>query len=663
MSALGLAKMSPTFTVKAFHGTERKLLRRFTKGYQIDVSNCQYPERIVQARSVKKMLKLASSSDGLNAIQSLHMKGAVVQGELDLSYESVPLPLIFESCAFTDSIVMRGTRVPLLIFRDCDIALFEGEHSKVAGDLNLRGSRVSQLNLEGADISNDLHLSESAIGGVPESLAVSTVVDARGIKIHGNLDCEHLLAQGRVNFEDANVDGSVYLNHADLECDGASDDAMAFNGQGLTVGSQFVAHQMRAKGRVSLTDLKCPGPLEFHGATLTRSNSQEEALCLDRCKTDASVFCSRSFRAEGVLHAIGMEVGGSLVLRGACVGQASCSDPSRQVLIIDRSVIKGGIIASPGVENPDPFIAYGPISLNAVRVTGSVILEGVSAIGTCSLAMMEVAGELKLGADGFCSYRRGEAAIDLTGTTTGTLRLEGSPSQGLVDLTGVRAEFFMDNPTDYVLSNNSGRTTEPKIILNGLTYGRIHQSNVKLSLRIAWVCDGTRKVRTSDAEYVEPAEGYVPQPWEQLAAAYRRLGLGRDARTILLHAERARNRAIHWRARTLRWKAWNYAQDWTIGYGYRPVWVFYWIFIMLALGWGYFSTHNPSPSISTGNGRFSLFDTVAYPVDLLLPLDFGGRAAWHPIGALGTGIALLLAVAGWILSLTVVIGITRAMRE
>src|ERR1700761_4337533 len=60
--------------------------------------------------------------------------------------------------------------------------------------------------------------------------------------------------------------------------------------------------------------------------------------------------------------------------------------------------------------------------------------------------------------------------------------------------------------------------------------------------------------------------GYLPQPYEQLAASYRRLGHDADARTVMLAKERHRHAGL-----SLPSRLWGYLQEVTIGYGYRPV--------------------------------------------------------------------------------------------
>jgi hypothetical protein len=202
------------------------------------------------------------------------------------------------------------------------------------------------------------------------------------------------------------------------------------------------------------------------------------------------------------------------------------------------------------------------------------------------------------------------------------------------------------------------------LILDGLTYKTIRITDVAVERRLAWLRCGTRKVRAGPGRYKRPAGGFVPQPWEELAAAYRELGLNRDARIIMLYKHRERNRSMRWRDRWFE-KLWNYLQDGLLGYGYVPWRAFLWIITLWAIGTVYFDIKSPLPTQSGGNvPPFSVVDSLRYTLDLLLPgVHAGGSDAWYLDGGFGKAFALALTLLGWVLGLTAVAGITRAVRK
>lgn len=148
-------------------------------------------------------------------------------------------------------------------------------------------------------------------------------------------------------------------------------------------------------------------------------------------------------------------------------------------------------------------------------------------------------------------------------------------------------------------------------------------------------------------------DGYLPQPYEQLAATYRRLGHEDEARTVLLAKQR--HRRVGLPAHT---RVWGYLQDATVGYGYRPARAALWLMALLALGTFFFATHPPAPLEAAKAPPFS---AVFYALDLLIPIiGFGQKAAFAPHGG-GQWLAYGLTAAGWVLATTVTAGISRAI--
>jgi hypothetical protein len=144
----------------------------------------------------------------------------------------------------------------------------------------------------------------------------------------------------------------------------------------------------------------------------------------------------------------------------------------------------------------------------------------------------------------------------------------------------------------------------------------------------------------------------VPQPYEQLAAAYRRIGHDADARSVLHVKEQHRHQQS-----PLLVKLWGLLQDVTTGYGYRPARAGLWLIALLALGTTIFSFHPPVP-LRSGAPAFNPF---FYTLDLLIPVvTYGQQAAF---GSKGTyqWLAYGLMTAGWLLATTIITGITRTL--
>lgn len=76
--------------------------------------------------------------------------------------------------------------------------------------------------------------------------------------------------------------------------------------------------------------------------------------------------------------------------------------------------------------------------------------------------------------------------------------------------------------------------------------------------RLGYACPGWDAIR-------DPA-GFVPQPYEQLAATYQSKGQDADARAVLVAKHRSMRRTLLPPARL-----WSLLQDVTVGYGHRPL--------------------------------------------------------------------------------------------
>lgn len=148
-------------------------------------------------------------------------------------------------------------------------------------------------------------------------------------------------------------------------------------------------------------------------------------------------------------------------------------------------------------------------------------------------------------------------------------------------------------------------------------------------------------------------DGYLPQPYEQLAAAYRRIGHEDEARTVLLAKQRHRRSTLPPHS-----GAWGYVQDATVGYGYRPLRAGLWLMGLLACGAIFFGAHPPAPLEAA---KAPPFNAVFCTLDLLVPIiSFGQEAAFAPQGT-GQWLAYGLIAAGWILATTVTAGVSRAI--
>jgi hypothetical protein len=262
------------------------------------------------------------------------------------------------------------------------------------------------------------------------------------------------------------------------------------------------------------------------------------------------------------------------------------------------------------------------------------------------LGRARVGGVVRVALGALRSADSNAAAADLHALATPLLEITGRPATGYLDLTRAKIGVLQDEPDGW----GAG-----ELVLNGLEYEDLHRSGVPVDVRIEWLKSGTSRLRGPAEE--QRTASYVPQPYEQLAATYRRTGNDQDARTVLLHKWRARNRAIPWR----QWyrKLWNYTQDLAIGYGYAPWRALSVMLIVLVLAIVLFRLNGTVP-----NEESSLFETIVFAFVLAVP-GFGLRSGFWPDSAnLSDQITMLaLSFFGLTLGAAIISAVIRTMRR
>jgi hypothetical protein len=157
----------------------------------------------------------------------------------------------------------------------------------------------------------------------------------------------------------------------------------------------------------------------------------------------------------------------------------------------------------------------------------------------------------------------------------------------------------------------------------------------------------------SRLEWLSRMPQYRDQPYRQLAAYYRRLGNDDQARTVLLARQRRRRPQ---QPRWARW--WGWLQDILVGYGYAPGRALAWLAAAFAAGTLYFSGHHPPPVDAAAHPTFN---AALYSFNLLVPIPgIGDTTTWNP-GGTELYLAVTMRVLGWLLAITIVAAITRAL--
>ncbi len=448
---------------------------------------------------------------------------------------------------------------------------------------------------------------------------------------------------GRVWLRCARITGLIELQDAEVKHALRLERCHLAGGADLTDASGRTVMLVACKvGPVGLLGASITGRLSFRGSHLAGADGP--ALVADGLNVTGEMTCDGGFLADGEIRLPGAAIGGRLTFRGSrLVGRGG------PALIGNGLMITGDMVCDEG------FRADGEIRLPGARIGGRLSFTGAVLAGGSGGAL--AADALTVGGAMFCDkgFRAdGEILLqnasihDDLSFTEARLVSANEPVLVAIGLTvggtmycndGFRAdgEIILRNARIGVLDDGGKDSWPPRQELDGLTYGDM-RPYLPARERLDWL--------RRSAEY----QG---QPFEELAAYYRRLGHDEQARRVLLAQQRERTRR-----RPRQRRLWGWLQDALVGYGYAPGRALALLAVALAAGWAFFRTYHPPPVNPVAHPSFN---PAIYAVNLLVPAPgLGDASDWNPQGT-ALAMAAGLRVLGWLLAITVIAAITRAV--
>jgi hypothetical protein len=659
---------------------EQLLWQAFPRGAPVDLGRSADGSRPVIRAEVITALLLGAVPAEPGGAAGIQLRGAAIAGPLRLLGGATAWPLACQDCQFDTGIDLVDSAVRTVRITDSDLAAFDGTRLRLDGILDLAGSRVAGcVRLEHAKVTGQLSLRGSVAGDAAAAVA------ATGLSVDGDVDFFHLEARGGVSLGGAAVTGIVDLTGARITAPGGRALVLSY----ATIGGKLDCREMAVDGETHANNCQVTAQLIMSGAQL--GNPGGVALFAGGLRAGGGSFLNEGFTARGVIRMIGARLDANLTIDGG-----TFDNPGGEALNLERAEMRsihgdnltchgqlsltgaqiGGDLSLPRAVLDAGAGAFALVAERA-QVDGTLVLREVKALGEVNLRSVRVGERLLLqGAElrnpghTACRLTRAQITSDMFChgfTVDGRLRLAGAvvggslilnhavlanPAGAAIDAKGLQVQELVLRPAAPVdgevdlrnavigaLRDDPG-TWPAQLRLDGLTYQAL-EPLLPSGQRLRWL--------TRDPD------GYLPQPYEQLAAYYTALGqpgAGRDVHYARIRVQR--------RGKRMAARAWGVLQDVTVGYGYRPLRALAWIGLLLAAGSVVFSIV-PPPALQAGAAPH--FNGIIYTLDLLLPVvNLGQKYAFNP-GGVEQWLSYVLIAAGWTLATTVAAGAARVLQR
>ena len=394
-----------------------------------------------------------------------------------------------------------------------------------------------------------------------------------------------------------------------------------------TISGQVLADLLMRAGASGIPSKR---PVHIHGARVTGeidvSHAElEVVLDLRRCLfEDDLVLCFTHARTlkmeecvlasvtaigacfEGLLGLIQSSVRGSIVLTDAKIRQSL--------------VLSGSTIASD---------AGRALSAHRLEVGGDAFLrDGFHATGAVELLGVKIGNQLNCSGGRFDNPAGDALNLQDARMNALLLRGPGLHMAGNIRLFGAKVSMLADDPI--ALADQS-----VTLRLDGLVYEQIAPGTAQdVETRLQWL--------------EQQGPGYHPQPFDQLAAVFRRSGQDHEATQVLIEKRRKRRQTLP----NLWHKCWDRLLDYSVRYGWqawRPLVLGLGVFlIVLGLVIG-----AQSVGLVTGpSDVMSSYHPLVHALDVFLPIvDLGVESRWAVDTANGGWFAWLVMACLWFLKL------------
>jgi hypothetical protein len=567
-------------------------------------------ERQVRADVLVALLSGAAKPEPSH-VGTVDLQGAHILGKISAPGSVFDHQLRLTKCYIPNGLELSETKTRSLRLRNCHVGPIRVKGARIEGVFDISGTQVIARH--------------------------GPALNADGLIVSQDMVCENKFhARGEVRLLGATIGGRAKFGDAELNGRGSP----ALNADGLCVTQDlFCDGNFKAKGEILLIGATIGGQLSFRSAQLNGRGSY--ALNADLISVAQGALFSGKFRSLGPINLANANVKGMLHFHNARLDGKGGPALEAEAITVTQGMFCTG-----------KFRSKGQIVLSGAKIEGHLIFSSAQLNGVNGLSL--VADVLSVSQDLYCNEKfRARGGISLADASIGSqlsfssARLDGRGGPALIgDGVTVVKDFFCDENFHAIgevtlRGAKIGTLTDDKkswpkrMRLDGLIYDNL--TYMSAGNRLRWL---------------KRSVGYRAQPYEHLAAYYRRLGHDEQARRVLLAKQRTRTNQHPWWLR-----GWGWLQDGIAGYGYAPGRALVLLVAAFIAGWLVFRSHHPA---AVGPGPHPEFNAALYTLDVLIPApSLGDANDWDPHGA-ALALATGLHVLGWLLAITIIAAITRS---
>ncbi|MEU4690360.1 hypothetical protein [Actinoplanes sp. NPDC023714] len=586
--------------------------------------------RTVEAPELVRLLTL-SNDDPKWTHLPLRLTGAKVVGSLDLSHAVLTRPLKLRMCYFEKPIILKYARADVIFLTGCHVPGIDAYSLATRSEVRLNDGFTSTrtVNLDGASIGSQL-----ICRGGSFSDDDGPAIEAPGLDTGSTVFFDQgFRARGQVSLLGARIGYQLSCRDATFT---VSEGTALLVDAATTGGSVHLDRGFCATGEVNFRGARIGGQLNFRGGRFT--NRDGFAIAADGITVAGKVLLDENCIVLGETNLAGAQIKNNLQLL-----HSTFSNPDGTAVRIDRANIGadaafsgavltgrvalsgGGVQISGDLKFNDRFTANGEVDLSGARIGGNLDCRSATLAAPEGIAMKLTRSEIKKDVRWFGATLRGGLSLDFA-----------------------HVGRWYDSITAWPRKND--------LRLNGFTYAFIHaEPTITVKQRLDWL--------RRDKEH------FVPQPYEELAAAYRREGHSQDAVKVQVSAQWQRRLEVRrpkdWLILRLVRIAWSALLRVTVGYGFRPWQIVGPIAVLFLFGWWWFSRAEAQGLINppTNLEGEVTFHGARYTADLLIPgAGIGERARFIPMGA-AAHMAVAYTLAGWALAAMLIAGLVGIFRR